>query len=260
MSDADAPQADSVEVEVFPHSPVSEAILGIELPQLDDLTGYADTFHAALRDRFPIREPIETPGPDDFAWPAAKPRAPHGARRVGPLGFRLFSEDRLEVAQVTRRSLSYHRLSPYVNWDHFMSGAVPAWRAFARAFSPEFVASLRLRYLNRIEIPERDKDLSEYLRMLLTIPKPVDTGFSGYLMRVTLHEPHSGAEAHVTQLSELGGSVEAPLTVIFDIDVRLQGEIAAHEDALWPAVQHLRNYKNLIFFSSLTDKARRLFR
>jgi uncharacterized protein (TIGR04255 family) len=96
--------------------------------------------------------------------------------------------------------------------------------------------------------------------MLLKIPKPVDTGFSGYLMRVTLHEPDTGAEAHVTQLSELAAGFEDTLTVIFDIDVRLQDEIAAQEDVLWPAVQHLRSYKNRIFFSSLTEKTRRLFR
>jgi uncharacterized protein (TIGR04255 family) len=172
----------------------------------------------------------------------------------------LFSEDRLEVVQVTRRSLSYHRLAPYVDWSHFMSGAVPAWRAFARAFSPEFVASLRLRYLNRIAIPEVDADLEEYFRFFLTIPKPVDTGFSGYLMRVTLHEPDSGAEAHVTQVTEITGGEGGALAVIFDIDVRMQGEIAAQENALWPAVQQLRDYKNRIFFSSLTDKAQQMFR
>jgi uncharacterized protein (TIGR04255 family) len=258
MSDLAAPSVAPVEIEVFPRAPVTEAILAIEVPFLDDLTVYAESFHEAVKDAFPEREPVDILDSDDFPWPARG--GPHRAGRKGePDGFRLISADRLQVVQVTRRALTYHRLRPYVDWGHFTAGAVPVWQAFSTVFSPEYVASLRLRYLNRIEVPLPFRDLDDYLTMLPKVPKPVDTGFTGYLLRITLWDPRLDAYADVTQIAEPEANVPM-LPVIFDIDVRMNTEIPPDDRSVWDAVEGLREYKNRIFFSSITDATRSLFR
>jgi uncharacterized protein (TIGR04255 family) len=257
MSDAAARYSAPVEVEVFPRAPVSEAILGIGVPYLDDLTVYAERFHEVIAGSFPERQSIDTPEPDDFLWPAGEG---HRFPRKGePAGFRLFSADRLQVVQLTRTALTYHRLRPYIDWSHFRAGAIPVWQAFSAVFSPEYVAGLRLRYLNRIEVPLPFRDLDEYLTMLPRIPKPVDTGFTGYLMRVTLWDPRLTAFAHVTQIAELESNLPM-LPVVFDIDVRRNDETAPDERTLWNVVEGLREYKNRIFLSGITDATRGLFR
>lgn len=258
MSDAAVRIPAPSEVEVFPRAPVSEAILGLALPYLDDLSAYIKPFHEAVRDSFPECEPIEVPDTDEYLWPGTS-----NGHRIGrkgePAGYRISSEDKLQVVQITRRAVTYHRLRPYVDWAHFAEGAIPVWRAFTSTFKPEFVSGLRLRYLNRIEIPRPFGDLEEYFTLLPKIPQPVDTGFSGYLMRITLLEPQIGAFAHVTQLGEYEAN-QPFLPVIFDIDVRMNYEVSAEVQTLWAAVEALRDYKNRIFFSGITEKTRGLFR
>ena len=258
MTDERASAPAPPELEVFPHAPVSEAILGIAIPYADDLSGYIELFHNPIRHQFPVREFIDTPDLDDFLWPGTgvvyKP-----PRKGEPAGYKLLSEDGLQIVQLTRRALTYHRLRPYVSWSEFASGALPVWRAFSRSFAPDYIGSLRLRYINRIEIPNPVGDLEEYLNLILKIPKPVDTGFIGYLMRLSLVDPPSDAVAHVTQIAEYRDNTSAQ-SVLFDIDVRMDRELPPDEKELWASVEILRDYKNRIFFHSITEKTKRLFR
>lgn len=258
MSDAAAPSAKAVEVEVFPNAPVTEAILGIEVAFLDDLTIYVERFHSAIKELFPEREAIDAPDAGDIQWLGERSNY-RTSRKGEPAGFRLLSADKRQVVQITRRGLTYHRLRPYGDWGHFTEVAVPVWSAFAAIFAPEYIASLRLRYLNRIEVPLPVGDLSDYLTMLPQVPQPVDTGFTAYLMRITLWDPHLKAHADVTQIAQPADDVPL-LPVIFDIDVRSNVEITSDERVLWRSVEALREYKNRIFFSSITAATRALFR
>lgn len=245
------------EVEVFPRAPIEEAILALEFPTaLDDLSLSAEHFHNAIRDAFPERSDI----------PEQQGRSPVTRRNFGRLsgitrdqGCRFQSADGRDVVQITRTSFSFHRLHPYLDWGHFEAVVQPVWRAFVGYFDPEAISNLRLRYLNRIEVPLPFRDLQEYLLMYPEIPRAVDTGFTGYLMRLSLIDSSVPATAHVTQSTdfEFGRGV---LPVVFDIEVRRQGEVPREGDVFWGAVRGLRDYKNRLFFESLTERARDLFR
>ena len=49
------------------------------------------------------------------------------------------------------------------------------------------------------------------------------------------------------------------VNVILDIETRVRNRFSSGSPEIWSKLDHLRNFKNLIFFRSLTDKALRLF-
>ena len=51
----------------------------------------------------------------------------------------------------------------------------------------------------------------------------------------------------------------ATLPLIFDIDAYKQETFEPQSEAVWEAFALLREFKNQIFYKSITDKTRRLF-
>jgi len=133
------------------------------------------------------------------------------------------------------------------------------WREFVNYFGPEYVSRLRVRYINRIEVPHDFTRWEEFLRMYPSVPAPIDTGLSGYLMRLMLHDPSVPATAHITHAVE--AELEQPYIPMFvDIDVRREGELATDGTTLWAAIHRMREYKNRLFFESITEEMKELFR
>jgi uncharacterized protein (TIGR04255 family) len=265
------------EVEIFPRSPIVEAILSFEVPYLDDLTVSAGYFHDAIHPGYPTRE-VLSPADAAAIFPQGRIRAmkvPILSGRDGTVhrklrettavygadarGYSFRSEDGLQVVRVTRRGLSFHRLKPYLDWGHFESAVQFVWREFVSYFGPEYVSRLRVRYLNRIEVPHSFARLEEFLRLYPSVPDPIDTGLSGYLMRLVLQDESVPAVAHITH------AVEADLALpyipmIFDIDVRREGELSTAGPTLWEAIHAMREYKDRLFFESITEDMKELFR
>jgi uncharacterized protein (TIGR04255 family) len=230
-------------VETFPNAPIVEAILSIEVDYIDDLVTPAETFHRKTRDLLPIREEIASSGTAD--------RDSHG--------YRFTSKDRLQVVQITPRSFSFHRLRPYSNWEQFSGAALGLWNQYLSEFMPDGVRGVNLRYLNRIDIPAPFSDLREYVSLSPNLPEGVDAGFFGYLLRLSLRDASVPAVAYVTQRTEYD-QINTVLPLLFDIDVRSVGKMSARDEVVWRMIEKLRDYKNRLFFSSITEAARKLFR
>lgn len=230
-------------VETFPNAPIVEAILSIEVNYLQDLVTPVEAFSRENCGLLPVREEI-TSG---------------SVSERGPGGYRFSSADGLQVLQITRRSFSFHRLRPYSDWERFAGDAHRLWREYLGHFTPETVRGANLRYLNRIDIPASFANLRDYISLLATLPAGLETSLSGYLLRLSLADESIPAAAYVTQRiqPETTGGV---LPLVFDIDVRSELDLGIRDDSLWRVLEQLRDYKNRLFFSSITDAARDLFR
>jgi uncharacterized protein (TIGR04255 family) len=242
---ADLPGRDEPVVEIFARAPVVEAILSFRFPALDDVTYTIPHLKADLGGDFPMVDEIV-----DVTGPAA--------RRGAKGGFRLRSEDGRNVIRLARTSFSYHRLQPYTKWEDLALGAKAVWSAFRRRYEPEFISSVSLRYLNKILLPP-ECDMEDYITLCPRVPNSIDTGFSDYLLRLVLLDKMVPARAEITQVA--GMSESPPRTLAFDIDVTSDHmDFLPDSDQLWEQVGRLRDYKNRLFFSSITDRCRELFR
>ena len=77
-------------------------------------------------------------------------------------------------------------------------------------------------------------------------------------MRLVIPDEKSRSIAIVTQTME--DSQEQVLPLIFDVDVFREGAFAANGAEMWEVVEQLREYKNEIFFNSITEKTKELFK
>jgi uncharacterized protein (TIGR04255 family) len=76
---------------------------------------------------------------------------------------------------------------------------------------------------------------------------------SGFLQRVVIPFAVDGTTAIVTQVLE--PPKEGLIPVVLDIDVFVMTRFGVNSHGIWTTLDGLRNVKNEIFFSSVTEKA-----
>jgi uncharacterized protein (TIGR04255 family) len=118
-----------------------------------------------------------------------------------------------------------------------------------------------LRYINKFDIPlfpQALRDFNEYLTAAPIVPEGLPQGVNSFLTRVVIHDPEIDAAAIITQAFE---QIIDPkfIPIILDIDAFKQKDRIGEEEA-WQALEELRHFKNKIFFSSITEKAKELFK
>jgi uncharacterized protein (TIGR04255 family) len=77
-------------------------------------------------------------------------------------------------------------------------------------------------------------------------------------MRLVIPDEKSKSIAIVTQTME--DPNERVLPLIFDIDAFQEAALDVHGEEMWEALEQLREYKNEIFFNSITDRTKELFK
>jgi len=175
-------------------------------------------------------------------------------------GYIFTSADKRQVFQARIDGFTFNRLKPYDKWESFRDEARQLWKLYSDLVSPEIVR-VALRYINKFEIPlisQPSIKLSDFLAAAPIVPKGIPQGVSSFLSRVVVHDPETDADAIITQAFE---QIVDPkfIPLILDIDVFKQKELISEEEA-WQTLEKLRHFKNNIFFKSITEKAKELFR
>ena len=121
------------------------------------------------------------------------------------------------------------------------------------------ITRLGLRYINRIEIPLPFLDFKEYILTTPEIAPGLPQAMTNFFMRMEIPDQNRDALIILTQTIE-PVTEDKKLPLIFDIDVIRAGMFDVKGEGIWNNFEELRNLKNEVFFKSLTDKAKDLFR
>lgn len=241
----------------FPNAPITEALLDIKakLPAGVDLTRLA-TLQGAVKDLYPARRERSSWQGGFQVKPGELPEVfpPSG----GPDGYLFTSKDGKQIVQARLDGFTFNRLKPYDKWESFRDEARQQWERYREIATPEIVSRVALRYINRIEIPLPMKDFREYILTTPEIAPKVPQGLAGFFMRLVIPDEKSKCIAIVTQTME--DPNERVLPLIFDIDAFQEAALDVHGEEMWEALEQLREYKNEIFFNSITDRAKELFK
>lgn len=230
-------------------APITEATIDIQvtLPPDVDLAQLG-AFRRGLEQRFPLVENrMRIAARLQMHKGAAPEITSHGPT---PDGLLMRSEDEALVVQARLDGFSLNKLVPYSKWDVLRGQAEELWSRYVGVARPVAVKRLAVRYINRIEL-QPGVDFRESIRTVPEIAPGVPQGLPEYFMRLVI--PHeSGATAIVTEAS-LPPTLDAPPAMLFDIDVFRLSDIPANEFVgIWPILEELRAYKNVIFFNSIT--------
>jgi uncharacterized protein (TIGR04255 family) len=229
--------------EYLPNAPISEAVIEVRVQPRDGLDrAMLSAAHTQLRDKYPT---IESVGPDELTDAS------------GEAGYLFRSADGFEVAQFLRSGFSFNRLRPYTRWELIFPEALRVWTIYQNVMAPPLVTRAGVRYINRLEFPQPVQDLHEYLAAPPPIPEGLPREISGFITVVTIQDSLTGREAEITQALE--GYDDNAATVILDIDTRKSLEVSPDDVRIEATLESLREFKNAIFFQSITDRTKRLF-
>lgn len=175
--------------------------------------------------------------------------------------FQFIQKDDKQLFQIRRNGFSFNRLAPYHQLDDYLGEVQRLWELYLTEVKPQHIRDIKLRYINRIELPlgEGELNLDRYLHLGPRVPDDARYAFTRFMRNEELIDKETQYRMVVTLASE--PQQEPCLPVILDIT----GIGAPEGDSLsWGAVetviQSLREMKNNIFYKTLTKDCLELFK
>ncbi|MDB5072548.1 MAG: hypothetical protein JWM87_3659 [Candidatus Eremiobacteraeota bacterium] len=176
------------------------------------------------------------------------------------IGYQFGNSENTRVLQVRLDGATASILAPYTTFTDLENDARRLWAIYRDAIGLAKIARIAVRNINRIELPTSPFDFNEYILTTPEVAPALPQALSAYSMRLMIPDNASTSQAIVTQIFEgVADAGHDALPLIFDIDAFQVVELDARSDEAWEIVQQLRNFKNRIFFGSITDKLRRQF-
>lgn len=243
-----------IEKRHLPHAPIKEALIDIQVAFPEKVTVEAlNSKYAQIADQYPKHETLQR-GEFGLHNENGQPATVTIGHTIA--GYRYSSEDGHRVAQFRVDGFTFSQLEPYKTWEEMKKEAARLWEVYVDAVSPDPITRVSTRYINILKLP-LNTELKEYLEAPPTIPAGLNQELGSFLTRVDIHDPTIEARGFLTQALEGVHDDYAP--IVLDIDVFVTKEFDPREDNLWQCLEQLRDFKNTVFFESITDKAVELF-
>lgn len=234
-------------------APIREAIIDVRVSpnvEVSALRGLGER----LKADFPVATEIRV---RTFGFEATENRFRTSTVDQGAVGLRLVSEDNLYVVQCKADGLTLSRLAPYETWEAMSAKARELWTLYLVASRAERVTRLATRYINIMELPLPIPDFRDFLICPPEVPPQLPQEISSFFSRIVIPERKSQSAAVLTQVLE--GATEEKAPVVLDIDAFKDLDLAAASEDVWETLEALREFKNQLFFESITEKTAELF-
>lgn len=235
----------------YDRAPITEAIIDVrtDLPSETDLSCLS-TLPDNLQKLYPHRKTKI----DVHAELSAGAKVGATASQI-PAGYMFLSADERQVVHFNVTGFAFGRLAPYDRWEAFEASAAPAWDAYCAQSKPVRATRTALRYVNRIELPLPFEDLKEFLRTVPEVAPELPQSLSGFFMQLQIPQADIGATLSLTQAMVQPVN---PNTVAIVLDIDLFNESNVDIGRVWEIVSEMRDKKNHVFESCITDRLREL--
>ena len=245
------------EYPTFPNAPIVEAILDIQVDLPEGVTlEQVDSFQQHVKERFPEREE-RSKGEALLKFSEQGPSLEAASSNL--IGYLYRSKSTGKIAQARLDGFTFNKLKPYEDWDAIRSESQELWDIYRGIVRPLRIKRIALRYINRIELPLPFKDFKDYILTIPEIAPVLPQALEHFLMRLVIPNPEIGATAVINEVME-DQTEQQRLPLILDIDVFKITSYQEDSNAIWEDFERLRSFKNEIFFNSITEKTKELFR
>lgn len=235
------------------NAPIREAIIDIRVSPMVDFSTLSE-LGKTLTDRFPRAEDMIQ---KTFGFEFGAKEFKTSAVEQGPSGVRLTSQDSKNIALLKRDGFTFSRLYPYETWERMRDEAQDLWVKYRETVKPEKVKRTAVRYINVMKFPVPIADFREYLTAPPEVPAGLPQGVASYFSRIVLPDDKIGSIAVITQALE--APIDDKVPIILDIDAFKEMDAPSSSDSVWESLENLREFKNRIFFESITDRSVELF-
>lgn len=248
------------DLEPFQNAPIREALIDIRLggenaPSVEDLSRFVDAIKSIYPAAKKIGE-IRAEFRSDFG-DIDNPKISHSSSSQ-PLGYQCISIDQKQIVQPRINGFTFSRLRPYESWSTFKSEARRLFEMYCSFFGQRIIQRVAIRTINRLDIPNSDVDLKDWLRTGPEISPALPQGLMGFFMQI--QQPYED----IKSICVINEALESPsatdsLAVILDIDLYRTIEIPQNPDLFWDLLDAMRIKKNEIFLGCITNKMRETF-
>jgi uncharacterized protein (TIGR04255 family) len=243
--------------EIFPNAPITEALIDVRTVLPKDVSlAELEALHESVKDGYPEKQ-TRTLWQSSFELKDAT--APQAKTSSQKLGYLFKSADGKQAVQFRLDGFSFSRFRPYTNWDQVYQEAKQLWEIYRSGTNPVQVSRLATRYINSIEIPHKAFDYDDYLTSAPRVPPNLPPLLVHFFTRLVVPFPAEGATAFIVQ-TPLEKADPVNSTLILDIDVFKEVALLPGDAKIDEIFAILRAVKNAIFFNSVTEKAKELFR
>ena len=175
-------------------------------------------------------------------------------------GYKLTGREEVDLLMLGSDRIGTIRLAPYDGWENFIARAKRNYETLRKVSGSLTLTRMATRYINRLDIPiERGSpiNVSDFILVDPRIPRTISriNMFSTHFVGVV---PEIEGQVNVTV-----GTVPSPLidhgSLLLDIDLFKEQNLPRREEGVWEVLETLRQQKNAIFESFVTDRARELF-
>ena len=243
--------------EVFPNAPITEALIDIRVELPEDATlPKLEKLHDLIKAEYPGKKSRRR---FEAQIEFKEEQQPLRRSTFQQDGYYFTSADGKRIVQYRLDGFSFNRLRPYSRWEDLRDEARKAWDIYVTHANPLAVNRLAVRYINSIEIPSKSFDYDDYFTAVPKIPEGLPQVLGHFFTRTLVPFADHDATAVVIQTpSEKQGPVST--AIILDIDVFAQTSLPSEDQRIWAILEQLREIKNEIFFKSITEKTKGLFR
>lgn len=244
----------------FNKPPIIEAVIDFDCSMAPgfSIEELQNELRLAYRDNYPAFRPQFISAQTIHATPEGPPKVEfkHELR-----AFQFVSADKKQIVQARVEGFSFNRLEPYDSFDSYLPEIERTWLLYKDISKPVDIRTIRLRYINKMLLPMVDKesiDLEQYIFSSPRMPNSSGLSYIGFAQQQHALDHSTGFIAAIQLASQ--PIQEKNLPIVFDITVssgiRLQIDDWASISSI---VDSLRQLKNRIFDTILTEKCKSLF-
>ncbi len=236
------------------HAPIIEAIVDIhcDLPPNLNRGSFQSSAQKIFADQYPEfrtaflhEQQIEI-----------KPGKPaKSAVKQSVRGFQALSQDKKQIVQSRFDGFSFNRLAPYSSLDDYLPEIERCWALYSSFAQPVVVKRIALRYINRLMLPLTDGKviIEKYISGGPVLPRGIPLTLTGFMHHHGFADPATRDAGHIILTAQPPENDRLP--VVFDIEAYRAVQLPPMRwgDFL-PAIASLRNLKNSIFNSTVTEE------
>jgi uncharacterized protein (TIGR04255 family) len=178
-----------------------------------------------------------------------------------PAGFRMTAKNAVDVILINESAIATVRKGPYDKWEELRKISESNFDTFTKVIGRRRVIRLGVRFVNRIDIPNPriyGRDLSEFIKIGVALPEGIAQGIGQYSLALNFIENTTGARVFI-QSAVVDAALIDYTSISLDIDASWDSDIPQRIDEMWKFTERLRDAKNAVFESCITEKLRELF-
>jgi uncharacterized protein (TIGR04255 family) len=167
-------------------------------------------------------------------------------------GFRFNSESRVLI--VKQNQISLHIISGYKNWEFVVDELSKIIQEISTILDIK-CTNIAVRFINNIKLPQPSVSLNDFFTLYISLPSGISQSFDNFFLTISVSKKDMKATIIETVDSRTHDNNQ--IGIILDIDVNKPLNKKLNLISIKDDFQELREYKNELFFNTITEKTKR---